>query len=142
MIKEFKIDQLDEVMKIWIETNIDAHNFIPKEYWINNYELVKQILPTADNYVFQENNIIKGFIGIIEQSYIAGLFVKKEYQGEGIGYKLIEYSKSKYEHLTLDVFVKNEKALNFYYKNSFEVVDKKINEETKEFEYTMAFIKK
>lgn len=142
MIKEFKIDQLDEVMKIWIETNIDAHNFIPKEYWINNFELVKQMLPTANNYVFEENNIIKGFIGIIEQSYIAGLFVKKEYQGEGIGQKLIEYSKSKYGHLTLDVFVKNEKALNFYYKNSFEVLDTKINEETKELEYTMIFNKK
>lgn len=142
MIKEFKIEQLDEVMKIWIETNIDAHNFIPKEYWINNFELVKQMLPTANNYVFEENNIIKGFIGIIEQSYIAGLFVKKEYQGEGIGQKLIECSKSKYGHLTLDVFVKNEKALNFYYKNSFEVLDTKINEETKELEYTMIFNKK
>ena len=30
MIKEFKINDLDEVMKIWIETNIEAHNFVPK----------------------------------------------------------------------------------------------------------------
>lgn len=142
MIKKLNINQLDEVMKIWIDTNIDAHNFIPKEYWLNNFDLVKQMLPTADIYVFDENNIIKGFIGIMEQSYIAGLFVKKEYQGEGIGKKLIEYCKSKYEKLELDVFVKNEKALNFYYKNNFIVMDKKINEETKELEYTMLFNKR
>ena len=99
MIKEFKIDYLDEVMKIWLETNIIAHYFIEKEYWINNFDLVKKMLPNAEIYIFQENNVIKGFIGIIEEEYIAGLFVKREYQREGIGHKLIEYSKSKYKEL-------------------------------------------
>lgn len=141
MIKEFKIDNLDEVMKIWVETNISAHNFIPKEYWINNFELVKQMLPNSNIYMFQENDVIKGFVGIIEEGYIAGLFVKKEYQREGIGKKLIEYSKEKYNQLTLDVFVKNENAINFYYKNNFKVISKKINEETNECEYTMSFKK-
>ena len=41
MIKEFKMDYLDEVMKIWLETNINTHDFIEKEYWINNFDLVK-----------------------------------------------------------------------------------------------------
>lgn len=139
MIKKLDLNQLDEVMKIWIDTNIEAHSFIPKEYWINNFDLVKQMMPHADIYVFDENSIIKGFIGIMEQSYIAGLFVKKEYQREGIGHKLIEHCKSKYKYLKLDVFEKNENALNFYYKNNFKVLDKKINEETKELEYTMFF---
>lgn len=139
MIKKLDLNQLDEVMKIWIDTNIEAHSFIPKEYWINNFTLVKQMMPHADIYVFDENSIIKGFIGIMEQSYIAGFFVKKEYQREGIGHKLIEHCKSKYKYLKLDVFEKNENALNFYYKNNFKVLDKKINEETKELEYTMFF---
>ena len=85
MIKKFDISKLDEVMAIWIETNIDAHDFVPKEYWISNYELVKQMLQLSDIYVYEENNIIKGFIGVVEQNYIAGLFVKKEYQREGKG---------------------------------------------------------
>jgi putative acetyltransferase len=139
VIKKLNLSKLDEVMKIWLDTNIESHNFIPREYWINNFDLVKQMLPSADIYVFEENNIIKGFIGIIEQSYIAGIFIKKEFQREGIGYKLIEYCKLKYKHLELDVFQKNEGALKFYYKNNFKVLDKKINEETQEFEYTMFF---
>lgn len=77
MIKDFKLDNLDKVMEIWLDTNIEAHDFIPKEYWRDNFELVKQMLPSADIYIFEENNIIKGFIGIVEQNYIAGLFVKK-----------------------------------------------------------------
>lgn len=139
MIKNFNLSKLDTVMKIWIDTNIDAHNFIQKEYWINNYELVKQMLPTADIYIFEENNVIKAFIGVIEGNYIAGLFVKKEYQGEGIGQKLIDYCKSKYLHLKLDVFIKNKNAVNFYYKNGFKVLDEHFSEETKEIEYTMSF---
>ena len=139
MLKEFNINQLDEVMKIWLEVNEDAHSFISKEYWNNNYELVKSLLPDANIYVFEEDNIIKGFIGIIEDGYIAGIFIKNEYQREGIGHKLIEYSKSKYKELSLNVYAKNENALNFYYKNNFKALGSKINEETNELEYTMVY---
>ena len=141
MITKFKIEQLDELMKIWLETNVDAHSFIPKEYWIDKAPLVRKLLPSSDIYVFKECNTIKGFIGVIENGYIAGIFIKKEYQREGIGNKLIDYIKSKYENITLDVYNKNEKALNFYYKNNFKVLDSKIDEETKELEYTLFYKK-
>ena len=77
MITKFKIEQLDELMKIWLETNIDAHSFIPKEYWIDKAPLVRKLLPSSDIYVFKECNTIKGFIGVIENGYIAGIFIKK-----------------------------------------------------------------
>lgn len=141
MITKFKIEQLDELMKIWLETNIDAHSFIPKEYWIDKAPLVRKLLPSSDIYVFKECNTIKGFIGVVENGYIAGIFINKEYQREGIGNKLIDYIKSKYENITLDVYNKNEKALNFYYKNNFKVLDSKIDEETKELEYTLFYKK-
>ncbi|QLY81843.1 N-acetyltransferase [Clostridium intestinale] len=139
MIKNLNLSELDSVMKIWIDTNIDAHDFIQKEYWVNNYDLVKQMLPLADIYVFEENNVIKDFIGVIEGTYIAGLFVRKEYQREGIGQKLLDYCKSKYLILKLDVFVKNKNAVNFYYKNGFKVLDEHFSKETNEIEYTMIF---
>jgi len=139
MIKKFDISKLDDVMAIWLETNIKAHSFIPEEYWIKNFDMVKQVLPSADIYVYEENNIIKGFIGIVEQNYIAGIFVKKEYQKEGIGQKLIDHCKSRYPYLLLDVFTKNKRAINFYNKNDFIVVDERIHKDTKEMEYTMSF---
>ncbi|MCB2314297.1 N-acetyltransferase [Clostridium tagluense] len=139
MIKKFDVSKLDDVMAIWLETNIDAHSFTPKEYWIGNFDVVKQMLPSADIYVYEENNLIKGFIGVLEQNYIAGLFVKKEYQKEWIGQKLIDHCKSRYPYLILDVFTKNKKAVNFYSKNDFTVLDESIHEDTKEMEYTMCF---
>lgn len=141
MIKKLTLDKLDEVMEIWLNTNIEDHNFINQQYWINNFDLVKQMISSAEVYIFQEDNIIKGFIGIIEEEYIAGLFVKREYQREGIGKALIEYIKPKYKQLTLDVYAKNKNAINFYCKNNFKVVNEKKNEDTKELEYEMIFSK-
>ena len=141
MIKEFKIENLEEVMEIWLQTNINAHDFIERDYWINNFDLVKKLLPDAKVYIFQEDNIIKGFIGVIEDGYIAGLFVKEEYQREGIGVKLIKYIKPKYNQLKLDVYSKNKNAMKFYLKNNFKIVNEKNNEDTNELEYEMIFSK-
>lgn len=142
MIKKLNINKLEEVMEIWLETNIDSHDFIEKKYWIQNYDLVKELLKEADVYIFEENNIIKGFVGIVENNYIGGIFVKKNYQREGIGKKLIDFCKNKYSYLTLHVFKKNHKAINFYNKNDFMILDELINEDTKESEYLMTFRKK
>ena len=141
MIKEFKIENLEEVMEIWLQTNINAHDFIEREYWINNFDLVKKLLPDAKVYIFQEDNIIKGFIGVIEDGYIAGLFVKEKYQREGIGEKLLKYIKPKYNQLKLDVYSKNKNAIKFYLKNNFKIVNEKNNEDTNELEYEMIFSK-
>ena len=141
MIKEFKIENLEEVMEIWLQNNINAHNFIERDYWINNFDLVKKLLPDAKVYIFQEDNIIKGFIGVIEDGYIAGLFVKEKYQREGRGEKLIKYIKPKYNQLKLDVYSKNKNAIKFYLKNNFKIVNEKNNEDTNELEYEMIFSK-
>ena len=34
MIKYFNLNNIDNVIKIWIDTNLEANNFIQKEYWI------------------------------------------------------------------------------------------------------------
>jgi len=136
MVKEFDICKIDEVMQIWLDTNIAAHDFIPKEYWTDNYEIVKTMLPNADILIYEEDEI-KGFIGIVDKTYIAGLFVSKKFQGCGIGTKLIEVCKNRYPILMLDVYVKNDKAVIFYSNHGFRIKEEKENSDTKEVEYTM-----
>lgn len=136
------INKLEEVMKIWLETNIDAHDFICKEYWIKNYDLVRELLKEADVYIFEEEDVVKGFIGVVENNYIGGIFVKKEYQRDGVGQRLIDFCKATYSCLTLNVFIKNKRAINFYNKNGFVVLEELINEDTKEREYLMSFEQK
>lgn len=42
MIRTYRESDLPVVMEIWLDTNIKAHSFISKEYWISNYEMVKK----------------------------------------------------------------------------------------------------
>ena len=37
MIRTYRESDLPVVMEIWLDTNIKAHSFISKEYWISNY---------------------------------------------------------------------------------------------------------
>ena len=54
MIRKMEEKDISAVMQIWLETNIKAHSFIEKAYWTSNYEMVKQILPEAEVYVYEE----------------------------------------------------------------------------------------
>lgn len=136
MIREFKIKDLERVMEIWLESNIDAHSFIDKKYWEDNYEMVKEILPSAEIYLYEENKNILGFVGLME-NYIAGIFVEKNFHSQGVGRKLLDCCKSLKRELTLSVYEKNQKAYSFYIREGFQVVEKRIDENTSEIELVM-----
>lgn len=136
MIREFKIKDLERVMEIWLESNIDVHSFIDKKYWEDNYEMVKEILPSAEIYLYEENKNILGFVGLME-NYIAGIFVEKNFRSQGVGRKLLDCCKNLKRELTLSVYEKNQKAYSFYIREGFQVVEKKIDENTNEIELVM-----
>lgn len=85
MIRILQENDLGVVMQIWLDTNIDAHGFISREYWISNYATVEKMLPHAEIYVYENDDTeqIEGFIGVTDH-YIAGIFVKAESQSKGI----------------------------------------------------------
>ena len=140
MIRKFEINDIDEVMQIWQNENIKAHQFIPKEYWKNNYNFVKEVLPNAEIYVYIIKEKIVGFIGV-NNNYIEGIFVDTNNQCNRIGTSLLNKVKESKNNLTLSVYKKNTNAINFYKKNHFIVKDESIDENTKEIEYTMIWNK-
>lgn len=142
MIRKQTETDLTAIMQIWLETNTKAHFFIPEEYWLSNYEMVKDSLPKAEVFVYEDDTTkeIYGFIGLIE-NYIAGLFVKELMQAKGIGSRLIAYAKSQKEKLTLEVYRKNMRAVQFYHREGFSITDEAIDENTTEVAYTMIWQK-
>ena len=60
MIRKMEKKDLDRVSKIWLETNIKAHDFIPAQYWEKNYGPVREMLPQAEIYVWEEDGQIQG----------------------------------------------------------------------------------
>lgn len=137
MIRLFEFRDLDEIMEIWLEGNLQAHGFIDAEYWRKNLESVRSVLPNAEVYVYEEAGEIRGFIGI-DADYIAGLFVKKECRGQGIGRQLIDTVKRK-KRLSLHVYERNAGAVAFYQAMGFRVKESMTEKETGEKEYLMVF---
>ena len=136
MIKKFEIEDLDEIMNIWLKTNISAHGFIKASYWKENFEMVREMMMNSEIYLYKEDNKICGFIGLIDD-YIAGIFIKDKYQSRGIGKNLLDYVKSNRNRLLLSVYNKNNRAIEFYKREGFIIVKNEIDEANNEKEFVM-----
>ena len=72
MIRKMKNIDINRVADIWLKTNLKAHSFIPEQYWISNDERVKEMLPQAEVYVYEDDKMIHGFLGVRDE-YIEGM---------------------------------------------------------------------
>lgn len=134
MIRVLEEKDVDTVAKIWLETNIKAHDFIASNYWKEHYEIIKDMFLQAEIYVYEIEKEIMGFIGL-DKEYIEGIFVLDQYQKRGIGKALLNHVKAKKEHLSLNVYQKNLNAILFYQREGFCVQYEDVDENTGEKEY-------
>ena len=74
MIRKLLNGDIDRVADIWLKTNLKAHYFIINQYWKSNYELVKEMMSQSEVYVYEDDKMIQGFVGISNE-YIEGIFV-------------------------------------------------------------------
>ena len=138
MIRKFESRDLDAVMQIWLHGNLDAHAFVPADFWTGHFDMVRDMLPQAELYVHEDADTrqIDGFIGLTE-NHIEGIFVAKAARFKGTGKALLEYAKSRKPYLTLSVYQKNERALAFYRRVQFIVQSEGIDEDTNEADIQM-----
>ena len=136
MIRKLLNGDIDRVADIWLKTNLKAHYFISNQYWKSNYELVKEMMSQSEVYVYEDDKMIQGFIGINDE-YIEGIFVSDEMQSRGIGKILLDYIKDKKDRLQLKVYQKNVRAMSFYQREGFTIQSESMDEFTREKEYVM-----
>ncbi|MCP4117037.1 MAG: N-acetyltransferase [Desulfobacteraceae bacterium] len=139
MIRNFQEPDMDQVLKIWFEASIMAHDFIEKEFWEAKVTDMREVyLPSAETYVYDEEGMIKGFISLYEDT-IAAIFVSPTAQGKGIGKQLMEKAKGVRQSLNLTVYKKNSKSIDFYKKCAFKTQREQIDEHTGHPELLMTF---
>lgn len=141
MIREFQKSDIEKVADIWLDTNLKAHDFIPFQYWLSNFQTVKEMLLQAEIYIFEKENEVQGFIGLSE-NYIAGIFVQSQFQTKGIGKQLMDFVKDRKKELSLSVYQKNIRAVKFYQRENFEIRCENTDENTGEKEYLMVWSRK
>ena len=138
MIKVLQKADIERVVDIWLDTNLKAHYFIPGQYWKDNIDLVKEMLPQAEVYVYENDCQIEGFIGLNDE-YVEGIFVSGKMQSQGIGKILLNYAKDKRNKLHLNVYQKNARAISFYKREGFEIQHSGLDEATGEKDYVMTW---
>ena len=136
MIRELQKADINKVADIWLDTNLQAHYFIPAQYWKSNFESVKALLPQAEVYVYENGKNIQGFIGLSGE-YIEGIFVSGEAQSQGIGKLLLNFVKDRRTKLCLNVYQKNPRAIHFYQREGFIIQCEGLDEATGEKDYVM-----
>ena len=136
MIRALQKADINRVADLWLDTNLKAHDFIPSQYWKENYEAVKEMLPQAEVYVYENDTKIQGFVGLNDE-YIEGIFVADGMQSQGIGKSLLDFVKEKRMRLCLNVYQKNIRAINFYQREGFEIRGEGLDEDNGEKDYEM-----
>lgn len=132
---------IPEVVDIWFKASIISHNFISNDYWESNKKIMEnKYLPISETYLATDGKIILAFISLIDE-YLAALFVKPDYQGNGVGSLLLNYVKNFKNNLQLKVYVKNTKSIKFYEAQGFLIISETIDDKTEEKEVVMGLYK-
>ena len=122
---------IEEMMEIWLQSNVAEQSFIPKKYWSKNYKEVLRVMSIASVYIYEEDGQILGFAGSMEEAMVA-ITVKDDERGRGIGTLLLDKLKDEMGILEASVYTKNKNAMKFFQKNDFKAKDIQIESSTGE----------
>lgn len=137
MIRNYKDSDADAVIDLWLEASSHSHAFIDYAFWKSHADAMRLIyLPSARTFVYEESGMIKGFISMAG-STVAALFVKPEYQGAGIGKAFIEFACRSYPGNDLYVYKLNGRAVRFYLREGYRILEEKTDLMTGEEQYHM-----
>lgn len=132
MIRESRSSDLTAILALWLESTIYAHPFIAERYWHESEAIVRDVyLPAAKTWVWEENGTLKGFVSVLEGRFLGALFVAPDVLRSGIGKALVQYVQQRFSWLSLEVYQKNQNAVNFYHALGFRIEDSAWQEETR-----------
>lgn len=113
------------MVNIWLEGSRLAHSFIPYDFWLGRVEDMRTVyLPNSETYVSDHENEVCGFVSL-EDGHLAALFVHPSAQGQGYGKELLSFAQAKRQVLSLCVYSQNHRAVEFYLRAGFRVVDER-----------------
>ncbi len=133
MLRNMQVNDIDQVMKIWVASISKSHAFIHEKHWQSQLTSVKtQILTQANTIVWEEKENIVGFISLINKSHIYALCVDNMLQCKGIGSALILTLQQIWPILSVRIYAKNLRAVGFYRRHGFKIIMSEIDNNTGE----------
>jgi ribosomal protein S18 acetylase RimI-like enzyme len=125
-IRPVRDDEIDDVIRLWHITKLDAYPYLPLEQGRTLDEdsrfFREVILPRNEVWVAQDGAALVGFLAI-EGSYVDRLYIHPAHQRRGAGTALIAKAKSlSPTGIQLHTHVKNTQARAFYEQHDFKAV--------------------
>lgn len=131
MIRKWESDNAGPLLSLWLESTTEAHPFISASYWKENEGMVRDVyLPAAETWVWEENGMLRGFISVMQSQFVGALFVSTDFIGRGIGRALLHHVQQRFPYLSLEVYQKNVRAVNFYHAQGFRIEDSAWQDDT------------
>ena len=131
MIRKWQNENTAPLLSLWLESTTEAHPFIAPNYWKENEAMVRDVyLPSAETWVWEQDGEPCGFISVMQSQFVGALFVAPSCIGKGIGRALLNHVQQRFPHLTLEVYQKNVRAVNFYHAQGFRIEDSAWQDDT------------
>ena len=121
MIRNFKESDIHDIETVYEKSNNALSlKTDPDFFRKDKKKFVTSTLRSCRNSVYEHDGKV---VGVVSSSAdcIEGLFVLPEFWGRGIGTELLNSAMSGKDELFLQVYADNERAINFYRKNGFEI---------------------
>ncbi|MFW8635094.1 GNAT family N-acetyltransferase [Cribrihabitans pelagius] len=127
MIRPYAPSDQERVLHIWRTASAIAHPFLSAEKTDQAETMIREsFLPVAETWLACPGGTPAGFIALIGEE-AGGLFVLPDSQGRGLGRALLDHALTRRARLELDVFTGNRRALRFYRRYGFTVVEQRMN---------------
>ncbi len=139
MIRNYRVDDIDRVLDIWLSASVEAHDFIEAKFWRSKVSDMRDIyIPASETRVYEHEGEVVGFYSLYEDN-LAALFVAPSVQGRGVGSKLLDDAKLRRAHLQLCVYKDNTSSIRFYQKHGFSSLGEQTDPNTGHLELIMQY---
>lgn len=123
-IKAYDQKYKQQILTVWEQSVLATHDFLTP----TDFSEIKKLVQTINFNHFQvycltEDDFVIGFIGVANKK-IEMLFLDPKYFGQGLGKMLMNFAISELAADKVDVNEQNIKAVNFYKKSGFEIIER------------------
>ncbi|MDI5890756.1 GNAT family N-acetyltransferase [Halomonas rhizosphaerae] len=139
MIRPATREEFPQLVDIWLRASQQAHPFISEACWkARADDMALRRLPACEVQVLEAGRRVIGFCAM-HGDHLEALFVDPEVQSFGHGSGLMAHAMEGHQCITLWVYSRNVRAVSFYRRLGFSIVDEREDPETGEQESLMAW---